>query len=179
MSVVFYCSHCGKLLPAAGERLIGREIRCPFCHSTIKLVPAPENAKDDFELNDLLTEHDGESGNNESPATHTLTASMTAPSPAPRRSSSPSSAPSSLDSGDDFEIAPVVLMDAENQASHETLSDLIPCFKPNPFGFSFPLEKYHPPSGDDDEYDGYDPQRDDSYDVDDLIGDIEKPDGNF
>ncbi len=186
MKVAFYCEKCSKQLPVTNESLAGREIRCPYCRQTIRLTPTyeEEDAENDA---DLLSETPEEE-ETRMIATRTM-ATRTMPAPAQAHVPTPSQSPESqslanqvetpkhAESASDFDLAGSVLIDAEQQATYESLVDRIPGFKPNPFGYSFPLEKYHPEGGVDDEEENA--RRDDSYDVDDLIVGVDRPDGNF
>lgn len=149
MKITFYCGSCGARL-SADDSLVGREIRCPYCHKTTRITrdaptekpSRPSNAHaeipldadgditlsrsflqpsdDDFEYEDVTQTES---------ATETTETTIAA-----------------ADSGkandrSDFALEGVVYQNAQAAETENAVKHLVPEFRANPFGVSFPLER--------------------------------------
>ena len=179
----FYCEKCSKRLPAP-EAAEGRTITCPYCRKITRLVftetedapgasPAADPSAGASAGGPVSSEEEaGLLSSAESPASDVDATTGTLTSSA-----------SQVDFVDDaFALSAETLVEIERKEVFEAMVKLHPNFEPNPFGYSFPLEKTKPDQdqdADDEEEENEGSPVDSSYDVDDLIKGVEKPDGGF
>lgn len=160
MRTEFYCERCRAALPA-DDSLFGREVLCPRCREKTALRYRS--------IDELTKVEQGTAKESENPPRVLETLDSKA------SSESSGSEPAS----DQFEFEE--FLDDSDLALREAMRKTAPLFEPNPFAISFPLDQYFESGSvgaeaEEAEEESAPPT---SYDVDDLIKGVDKPDGGF
>ncbi len=172
MIVTYSCDHCSQSM-TADETLSGRTVTCPRCrHATVLRLPAERNVEfvhtnaQIGSTDELLNETHG--GNSESATSEGLSDALT--------KGTSRCAQHDLR----FVLTGESTHNREIAELCDAMRTVVPCFQPNPFCISYPLDKTAVADfNDDSDSIGRESSSANPYDVDELIKGVEKPDGGF